>query len=188
MKKVFYCDISNLQNLIIKNDIISKERIEFLDGILDYNRKKQSYIVWKLLEYAVRELGLGACSFTQTVEDKWIENENKFFFSLSHSYDIIAVGVDTDNQIGIDVEKCTRRIFNVRRKLVDFMPENLSEEEKIFLLTTKWTEIESEFKCEGANTTYKSIKIKDTNNNDYILTACSGGDIEFFNIESKYIV
>ncbi len=185
MVKVFYTDISSLNTNTINVKILSKSRGEYLKTITDEKRYYQSLLTWKLLEYALNRLGIKFDDFVRDFSGKWRAVSGEFDFSISHSLNVLAVAISEGQKVGIDVEKCSERIFRVKRRLVDVMPD-ISEEEKIELLTTKWTEIESEYKFGLEDGKFTSIKVSDLSGENFILTVCTGDDeVGFEKIDIK---
>lgn len=117
-------------------------------------REKSS--VWALLEYAVKDAyGKKLCDFVfeKTSDGKWVSD--KFYFSLSHSKNVVTVAV-SDCPIGVDVESIDNFSVATERNKDKFLKKICSEDEyekyknaPISLLTALWTQKESTYKMEG---------------------------------------
>ncbi len=113
--------------------------------------KLQKYYVWKLLEYATKEsfkLKFNKLNFTKKENGQWICD--KFYFSISHSGEVVAVSV-SNYPTGIDVENLNKtRSLTVAKRVFHEAEQkefdNLLEDERLNYFITKWTQKESEFK------------------------------------------
>lgn len=113
------------------------------------------YYVWKLLEYALREvcgLDIADVSFKREKSGKW--RAEGVEFSLSHSCDVVAVAL-ARFPVGVDVELCDAARFSRA-----FAEKILTAKEKEDLKGTGdaasycnalWTKKEAVFKCAGGS-------------------------------------
>ena len=166
MMKLYWSDILDLNFPSNNVDCLSLERIKYLESIKNEKRKKQSYFVWKLLEYV---LGINniSCEFLVNENGKWQAKNNEIYFSLSHSENIVAVVID-DNIVGVDIEKVDEKINKIKKKILTNIPTDVSTCE----LTRLWTENESRYKsCKDFYT--NSWIILDKLSNKYVLTVSS---------------
>ena len=136
-------------------------RQQMIDGCQDATHKQQSYCVWLLLDYALKQkCGKGVDAFTFTVDGngKW-SSDNGVSFSLSHSENVVAVALSS-KAVGVDVEAVNCKRFNAR--LADrILTENersiynnvtrATREAQPRLLAEFWTAKESVFKRDGGN-------------------------------------
>lgn len=180
---MFFSDISDYKlNSSDIDSILCKDRKDFIETISNDKRKKQSLLVWKLLEFATNNAYPNYQIKFYNDNGKWVDVEGKVYFSLSHSNNIVAVGI-SDNPIGVDVEAVSEKILKIKSK---FNPAddvaNLLE-----YLTVEWTKKESLYKA-GESGNFKTTPIFD-NANKYFLTACSKeNDFEFVKIDIKNLV
>lgn len=141
----------------------------YVASISDEKRRTQSYYVRKLLLRAYNDLGINAKRFICN-DGKWsAECEPSTQFSLSHSGKVVAAAISTDGNVGVDVEKISEKILKLEKKTP--VAANVGAGEKARLLTEKWTEAESAFKC-GAKKTdgvfFKRITLTD-GDGEYVL-------------------
>ena len=133
--------------------IYPKERYEEILSCRNDSVKREKYAVWKLLEKAATEflsLDFANQEFAKTSNGKWICPD--FYFSLSHSGDIVAVAI-SQNPVGVDVQKfrairagLAERILT-EKELVAF--ESLSSDRREDFIHSVWAGKESAFKRDG---------------------------------------
>lgn len=167
MLKIYYCEITSVsvENEFLKVSCLNRNK--YLDSITDNKRKKQSFFVWKLLEYALKDNGFSNLQFFED-NGKWKTDCKNLDFSLAHSENIVCVAI-SDSSVGVDVEKISdkaKRVLLKKQNLANC--SNFDNE----TFTKVWCEKESEFK-RGKCGAFSSFKILDKNNNDYVLTICS---------------
>ena len=115
--------------------------------------RREKYLVWKLLGYAVKEcfnLDYANVRFTKTENGQWVCPA--FHFSLSHTDGAVCVAVSRD-PVGVDIEKIrpvreglyARMLTERERESILSLPE--CERADFFL--TAWVKKESLFKREG---------------------------------------
>ena len=83
----------------------SKRRNEYIDACLSQKTKEERYCVWKLLEYALKDISdkpIKEYNFIQNQNGKWWCKDLNF--SLSHSGEIVVVALCQES-VGIDVQK-----------------------------------------------------------------------------------
>ncbi len=130
--------------------VYPKERNDEINSCTDEKVKKEKYLVWKLLEYALKDtfdFDIKDLKIERTKSGKWVCD--KCYFSLSHSKDVLSVAVSF-YPVGIDIEE----IRSIKENAV-IKTLTASEKEKFkrveskkaheFLLET-WTKKESIFK------------------------------------------
>lgn len=130
--------------------VYPKEREEEINSAKDIKVKQQKYLVWKLLEKALKQTfnyDITKLNIQKNNSGKWVCD--KCYFSLSHSGDMLAVAV-SNSEVGVDVEKVRKIKENaVIKTLTDSEKEKLKtfkeDEVQDFLLET-WTKKESIFK------------------------------------------
>lgn len=149
MDKIYYTFI-NLDNDTYDFCGFANIRKDYINHIKDKHHKNQSYYVWKLLLFALKELNLSHDLQFICTNGKWtLKNEN-LHFSLSHSYNLVSVIV-SDKVCGVDVEKVSDKSLKLAKRLIEDKNElkffnNLNEPQKIIYLTKKWTETECKYK------------------------------------------
>ncbi|MBQ8427262.1 MAG: hypothetical protein IJX16_05840 [Clostridia bacterium] len=168
----------NLDDIVV----LCEERKEYIKSISDEKRKRQSLLVWKLLEFAIYNVyGKKQLNFFND-NGRWYDADGKINFSLSHSNNIVAVGV-SDTPIGVDVEMVSEKILKLKAKLNP--PENV--ENVIEYLTKKWTEKESLFKA-GRGKKFETLTVFDKSCK-YFLTVCTNkNEINFNKIDINKIL
>ena len=137
--------------------VLPPARQQFIERCSSDLHKRQSYCVWQLLDYALRErLGYGVDKLNFTVDGngKWSCEGCGVHFSLSHCASVVAVAV-AEHPVGIDVEAVDGRCFNARlaqRILTEnerAIYNNVTQAQKPQMLAEAWTKKESLFKRDG---------------------------------------
>ncbi|HSZ71294.1 MAG TPA: 4'-phosphopantetheinyl transferase superfamily protein [Cytophagaceae bacterium] len=115
---------------------------------------------------------------------------NKAHISISHSVDFAAILLDTQQKVGIDIEKISTKVEKVANKY-------LREEEKESTherLTLKWCIKEAVYKVsDHENLSLKDdiqileINAKDTGNAKVMVRSCDSIDAFFFKLEDYYV-
>lgn len=172
--KTYYCDISLAEVSNLDLSSFPKERLQYVESISDPLRKKQSILVWKLLQYVFKLNGYINLDFCQK-NDKWVAYDSKISFSLSHSFNVVAVSICDNCSVGVDVERCDEKILKLSKKLS-------TNDSNVDTLTRIWTEKESVYKCGEKYKTY-SIFIFDNENYKYCLTTCTNIKCDFINVD-----
>lgn len=183
MIKVYYSDVEQItiNEKIIDN--LPTVRKQYISSISDEKRKKQSVLVWLLLEYALKDC-CGKSDYSFFVESgEWFAKDCEVNFSLSHSDNMVAVAI-SNNPVGVDVEKCDEKILKIASKLSDFCLEDCASIDEVERLTLAWTKKESLFKAKNGNNFFYK-KILDNAGQKYLLTACvSEKRFEFINVNA----
>ena len=114
----------------IKND---KRRIEHLAGRFLLKHLKQ--------DFPLHEIGKDG-------HDKPRIEDNRYFFSISHSWPYIAAVIDPHKEAGIDIQTWNPRIREIQHKFLS------PDEQRLFgndlqLLTAAWTAKEAVYKWNG---------------------------------------
>ena len=176
MCKVYLLDI---EHLIFNSDLsdIDSCRAKYINSISNKDRKKQSYFVWKLLEYALKVEGIKDFSFVNN-NGKWQLTNEKVKFSLSHSFNMVCVAVD-NSYVGVDVEKMGDKILLLEKRY-KFSNDN---EDKINYLARRFTEEEAIFKANNKGNVISFI-VNDNKEKKYSLSVCTDGDVELIKINS----
>ena len=191
MKMVFYCDIGSLSdNFDFSN--FSIERKNYVESYRDSKSRKQSYYVWKLLLYAIEKCGFeyNKSQFKKEKSSrKWFNEKGDYYFSLSHSNNVVAVAV-SKYLIGVDVEKISEKILKVESRLLSNEDEvsKMTDAERLNFLTKKWTERECLIKIDKETSNFKSFVVNDNLGNDYVLTVSNcEDDVILINATDKFI-
>ena len=175
MVKVFYAEIPKFFSDIKIN---CEERKKYLDAITDDKSRKHSFYVWVLLEHAIKYLFSEQNFIFICEKGKWKEKDDKLFFSLTHSSNIVAVAISKTLPVGLDVECVSDKLFSIKKFLK--LPENITDK---YYLARKWTEYESVIKL-GEERIFSSETISDSECLEYCLTLnCSKKIDTFFKIQ-----
>ena len=178
MVRVFYCDISQCIDFEKFINGLQKNRREYVLSISDVLRRKQSILVFKLLEFCLTKFYLINNPIFSENEGVWLLNDYDVKFSLSHSKNYIAVAI-SDKDVGVDVEKLDGKILKLKNKF-DYVSD---AENLIKALTLEWTKRESLFKA-GFGNNYITECIYDKFFDEYCLTVCTNySTAEFINID-----
>ena len=133
--------------------LVPSERQREIDGCKNEMVRREKYLVWKLLEKAVKRcfnLDIANLTFTKNEFGQWLCPD--FFFSLSHTAGAVCVAVSR-HKVGVDIEK----IKEVRPELssrfltgseLELIKELDLEERGRFFLEA-WVKKESIFKMHG---------------------------------------
>jgi phosphopantetheinyl transferase len=151
MVKVYYSDISNVKDFYIFSNDFCLERKEYLGKITNALRKKQSVMSWWLLQEVIKDFGikLEELTFELTQSGKWVEKNNKVYFSISHSKEIVAVCVSEDSPISIDVEIIDDRMLSLAKRFND-LGDNIVGDIRVNFAKL-WTEKECVIKESSVN-------------------------------------
>ena len=169
----------DIEDLIINNysSVINKQRKEYICSIKNKGRKKQSFFVWKLLEFALKNIGVRNPSFENN-NGKWSLVNGEVKFSLSHSRNMVAVAID-DNNVGVDIELISDKLLPLEKRY----NTNLMDFDKLLYLSRCFTEEEAKFKAEMDINT-KSYIVEDKKGNKYSLSVCTDSDVEIIKVEN----
>ena len=183
MENILDVYIATIPEKINIKKIYPKERDIEIKNCSNEKVIKEKYYVWKLLEYAVNnsfKYKFNKIKFTKNENGKW--NCKEFYFSLSHSNNVLAVSI-SKKPVGIDIEKISRFENKQIAKSVLSNEElshydKLDENEKTDYLAKMWTSKESMFKSlNEKHFSPSNIKPKNTksvklniNNKDYYLS------------------
>lgn len=169
MLKVYYWDISDIKISELNLINFPKVRLDYINSISNEDRKKQSICVWFLLNKVLEILDYDVANidFNVSEDGKWSVDQNLFYFSLTHSLNIVAVAI-SDSAVGIDVELFSNKILKLEKKLLK-QSENISIEEKIENLTKCWTEKEAIYKA-NKKLPSQFVKLFDDKGNVYGLS------------------
>ena len=169
---MYYCDVSRIEIENKMIDSLPSIRKVYVESITDLTRKKQSILVWKLLEYALNDsFKLVNSEFYLESDGKWNIRNKDVYFSLTHSADIVAVAVGTC-QLGIDVEKISEKLLKL---------QTIFKSSDVEFLALEWTKKESLFKFKNGNN-FSNKKISGLNGEKYYLTVCSTENAEFLEV------
>ncbi len=148
-----YVYIGKIPNDIKIDSIYPKARLDEIDACSNESAKREKYCAWKLLEYGIMNalnLSINEITFEKSDNGKWLSSS--FYFSISHSCDLVSVAI-SKVPVGIDVEKITEKLKRIiPRFLTDKEKEeliNVSENNLLEYLCTKWTQKESIFKAKN---------------------------------------
>lgn len=155
-------------------------RREYVNKITDSAQKRQSVIVWKLLEYALKDFTRGN-NFTKSdfyFDGKKFRLKNDaVYFSLSHSGAAFSVVV-SNSPCATDIEILSDKILRCERKILSLsgqeMPTYASDKSDI--LARIWTAYECKIKS-GGDYSIKFEKLE-FSGNEYMLAYSSESDLE----------
>lgn len=177
------------------------ERQAEIDLCASQKVKNEKFSAWKLLSYAVRDIynkNLNDFVFTKLQTGKWCAD--KFFFSLSHTKNLVCVAV-SDKAIGVDAENLSDFEKKVKEKKDDFWKKIATKKEyesiknpSIGRLTALWTKKESIYKCFQDKTPFIPGKIETSDygvftkklkifQEDYVLSVCTPDECLFSIVE-----
>ncbi len=173
MVKVYYSDITNCEFNQKEVDNFHMLRKDYVNSITDPERKRQSALVWMLLQKALADINVSG-NFSVDSKGKWRIIEGGAKFSITHSGNFVAVAVGNTEYLGVDVEKISDKVLKLEKKLGEIKPINMSNIEHI---TREWTKKESAYKA-GKKCDFYSRKIYDKNGEEYFMTLCTKDKFE----------
>ena len=184
---VCYADISSVKNYQSKLETFCKARREYLNSISFLPRRKQSACAWALLQKALLTSNLDMSNFDFCLDQngKWFEKNNSFYFSISHSKNIVCVAL-SNTPIAIDVEKCDEKLLCVSKLFPDVKLTNINSKD-ICNLSIKWTERECSLKQQNL-TIFNNYFVKDSENLDYCISVSSNDNLLLKNSIVKEII
>lgn len=168
-----------MPNLIDFNSL-PLNRKNYILSINDKKIQKQSYYVFKLLLKVLQLNGIKNSSEFVVNDNIWQLKTKDINFSLSHSYNIVALATSADF-VGIDVEKIDEKILKVEKLF-----NSISNDNSLNNLTRLWTEKESLYKLNSIinlkdnnikinneNCFFNSMMVTDKDNFNYFITVSS---------------
>ena len=198
MQKVFFSDIKGISDVLNVN-IESEQRRKYIDSISDGKRRKESVLVWKLLEYALSGYyHIEKATFIKEECGKWASDIKGVDFSLSHSNNIVVAAISDRGAVGADTERISDKIFKVEKYIFQDLSENPTEKDnlkkalgadKAEKLTFLWTRKESRIKSGIICPVYTDCLIFDGEGNKYCLSiAASLGGFELIKVNAEDIL
>ena len=154
-KKPIFTDVyvANVPDEIGNDLLFPSERQNEVLACANDRARRQKYYVWKLLGYALQRscgLEMDALAFHKEKSGKW--TVPNCYFSLSHSYNAVAVAV-SNRPIGVDLELISDRKEGILQKTLTAAEraeyETLPPNTKLEYLIKTWTQKESFFKMTG---------------------------------------
>lgn len=154
-KKPIFADVyvANVPDEIGNDLLFPSERQNEVLACANDRARRQKYYVWKLLGYALQRscgLEMDALAFHKEKSGKW--TVPNCYFSLSHSYNAVAVAI-SNRPIGVDLELISDRKEGILQKTLTAAEcteyETLPPNTKLEYLIKTWTQKESFFKMAG---------------------------------------
>lgn len=145
--QVFTAKISNY----LGERVHPQARHEEIAAATNEKVRAEKYSVWKLLQYAVEKTfarPFTDFSFTKKENGKWFCED--FYFSLSHSNNLVAVALSSA-PVGVDIQKNQPlKSLDIAKKILTNAEmqvfQNLPENEMNAYLVWVWTKKEAAFK------------------------------------------
>ncbi|MBR2870839.1 MAG: hypothetical protein IKB98_05655 [Clostridia bacterium] len=167
MIKIYYADISSIQDFESFTKEFSCARLNYVYSISDNLRKKQSVMVWWLLLKVLKEEYelLSQFDFCLNETGKWYEKNNLVNISLSHSKNIVLVGVTDNLPISVDVEQVGDKLLSISKL---YNTEENVKTSDLLELAKFWTKRECVIKDNRVNL-FTGLTVFDKCNNQYYL-------------------
>ena len=149
--------VAEFDDAVVVEDVFPPIRNAAIAECADPLLKRQRYCVWRLLDYALREVigkGVEDFNFTREPNGKW-SCDGGVYFSLSHSRYAVAVAICLKESVGVDIEYASYDRFTDRlaeRVLTDrekCARANCAPELQFDYLISCWTKKEAIFKRDG---------------------------------------
>ena len=158
--------------LVLNSKIFPKERDEEIKACKNKKTRNEKYYVWMLLQNSLKKyfgIDIKNTDIKKEKSGKW--TSSMFNFSLSHSKNLVAVGISLKEKIGIDIQE--RKTVDIERMIKndnDIDVENdvlLSIKEAIFK-----TRNEENFIPKNIETKKEKFELFDiiSNKEEYILS------------------
>lgn len=153
-----YLYICNYNKINIKNDLkgfITANERKKINSYMRYTDKRRCLIeivLLKLLIYKYCKIPIKNIIIKKTEYGKpYLENNPKFKFNISHSNEMIIMGINIQNEIGVDIEYLKNvNLENYKKILKENEIKELNKREnKLNSFYELWTIKESFFKEEG---------------------------------------
>ena len=139
----------------ISEPLVCKARDAMARAIGNESVRREKYLVWKLLERAVKEhtsLDFANLQFAKTDNGQWVCPD--LYFSLSHTDGVICAAV-APHPVGVDIEKIRPvkegmlyRFLTERE--IEYMDSLPQEDREVFFFES-WVKKESIFKLSGGD-------------------------------------
>jgi hypothetical protein len=110
-----------------------------------FRKRKQSFFVWKLLEYALNDIGVKSFNFSFD-NGRWFLTNNEVYFSLSHSFDMVAVAISSQF-IGVDIEIVSDKLLKLQKRYLNgdsdevcikYLAECFTRKKHVLRLKKQW--------------------------------------------------
>ena len=154
MANVYVKKISDFANINVDLSNINKTRKEYLEK-LSSNSQKISYYAWIFLkERVLEEFNLNIDELHLTYNEHGKPMFKEFCFNISHSKNLIAVGV-SNNPIGVDIQVIEGKDVSKLTKKLEIKDDDIPAFYKVF------SSLEAKGKKEGNGIFPSSLKNKD---------------------------
>lgn len=186
MNKIYYIDITNINLKDIDLNLISDQRLNKANLLVEDRKKVQSLVSYLLLRYLFKKLNINLNEYNFSyINTKPFIKELNYHFSITHSHNIVAVIISED-EVGVDAQMIdlSKNIPSlVKYTLSDnetFEFNNLDESQKPNYFYSKWVMKEAYFKMNGTGLTkkfkdvtldYKVHFIKDLTGKSYCISS-----------------
>lgn len=181
MLKVYLIDINKVEPIKEKLPLVV---IKHVNQYKNKQAKSTSKLAWQCLNHLLRKnykTDLKTLSFNK--KGKPFLKNKKIYFSLSHSFDMIAIAI-SNSWVGIDVEKI------INKKYANLLAEKMlnsgqkqkyiTSKNKLEYLTKVWTQRETIVKLNGCDInivrdikciyTFNTLKITDAKKQKYYVS------------------
>lgn len=154
--------VAKMPFIVENNDISPIERMVEIESCESIKTKNEKFYAWKLLEFAIKDclnVDIKNVNFKKN-NSKWVCDD--FYFSLSHSNNIVAVVV-AKNEVGIDVEKVElERFYKLLASKILTEKELVDFDNNVETINKLWTVKEALFK-KGNDAFFNPCKIETCN-------------------------
>ncbi len=130
--------------------VVPRSRQKEIESVANFDKKREKYFVWKLLEYALKRSfskDISKVKLKKNSSGKWTCAD--CYFSLTHSERAVCVAV-SNLPVGVDVEKIQKPIADISKEILskEEYAEYLTvtDSDRPTFLTDAWTKKESLFK------------------------------------------
>ncbi len=175
MAKVY---LFSVENLIVPDvfDGVASPRREYILSISNQKRRRESFFVWKLLQFALKNEGVKDPSFYND-KGKWGIKGDEIKFSLSHSHNLVCVAV-SKLDVGVDVEKISKKLLALKKRYSSPM----NGEDELEFIAKRWTEEEALFKRNSASNVKSFVVIE--KEEKYCLSVATDEEVEIIKINN----
>ena len=150
---------------IINEKLIPFPELEKINNYKSSSKRKESLTALSLLGEVLQEKGILSYQLSYQDQGKPFLKDLPYHFNVSHSAGIVACVVE-DEEIGIDLEKITKRIIKLKKKITKI---EINQQKAAEQLTKIWVLKEALVKYLGIGLTIplKEIKIESSKEGYY---------------------
>lgn len=155
MKYYLYTELEKYDENIVENYLqqIPSSQRKRIEKVKHFQGRREKIIAWQLLIQALKEFGIDKTpQIAYTTQGKpYLINHPNIHFNISHCKTTIAVAINQNSPIGIDVESRRKISDALIKKVCNEQEQNLikNSEDPTLTFIKIWTRKEAYYKCIG---------------------------------------